>query len=225
MKLLVVEDQDSLRQGMVEQLTELGYRCESAATFETGLEKIDLYRYDVAVIDINLPDGNGLDLIRMCKSVQPDAGIIVVSARNALEQKIEGLEVGADDYLTKPFDMAELSARIKSILRRRISNGSNLFVSGSFTVDFDTRILRCKGQELDLTKSEYDLIVFLMSNPNRVMTKESLAEHIWGDHMDLADSFDFLYSHIKNIRKKIAGYEGGDPIKSVYGIGYKWIDV
>lgn len=225
MKLLVVEDQDSLRQGMVEQLTELGYRCESAATFEAGLEKIDLYRYDVAVIDINLPDGNGLDLIRMCKSVQPDAGIIVVSARDALEQKIEGLEVGADDYLTKPFDMAELSARIKSILRRRISNGSNVFVSGSFTVDFDTRILRCKGQELDLTKSEYDLIVFLMSNPNRVITKESLAEHIWGDHMDLADSFDFLYSHIKNIRKKIAGSEGVDPIKSVYGVGYKWIDV
>jgi len=197
------------------------YVCEKADDFGTASEKIALYNYDIVVVDINLPDGSGLDLIQEIKGRNAETGIIVISARNSLDNKIEGLDLGADDYLTKPFDMAELLARVKALLRRRSFSGSDLLTIGGITVNTATRQVFAQNNKLELTKSEYDILLFFFANSNRVLTRESIAEHIWGDNMDLADSFDFIYSHIKNLRKKIVATGVADPIKAIYGIGYK----
>ena len=221
MKLLVVEDNIRLLEAIAETLETAKYVCEKADDFSTASEKIALYNYDIVVVDINLPDGSGLDLIQEIKSRNAETGIIVISARNSLDNKIEGLDLGADDYLTKPFDMAELLARIKALLRRRNFSGSDLLTIGEITVNTATRLVFARNIKLELTKSEYDILLFFFANSNRVLTRESIAEHIWGDNMDLADSFDFIYSHIKNLRKKIVATGVADPIRAIYGIGYK----
>ena len=221
MKLLLVEDNEKLLGIIGEALTEEKYLCELAVNYADAHEKLYLYDYDCMVVDINLPDGSGLDLIRECKAEKPQTGIIVISARNALDNKIEGLNLGADDYLTKPFDVAELIARVKSIIRRRNFEGSNKLVFEKISVDTDKRNVISNGQQLKLTKIEYDILLFFLSNQKRVLTKESIAEHVWGDNMDLADSFDFIYSHIKNLKKKITGTGYKVPLNAVYGIGYK----
>lgn len=221
MKLLIVEDHFDLQQAIRKSLEQSGFLCETASSVKVAEEKINLYEYDILILDLNFPDGTGLDLIRLIKKINLKTGILVVSARNALDQRIEGIELGADDYLTKPFEMAELIVRVKSILRRRNFGGSNHIISGELSIDPEKRMLEVKGQKVDLTKSEFDLLLFFVSNPNRVLSRESLAEHIWGDNMDLADSFDFIYSHIKNLRKKISTAGGYIPIRAVYGIGYK----
>lgn len=222
MKLLIVEDHHNLIDAMVKSLEQEQFLCETAMDFETAHEKIHLYSYDILVVDINLPDGTGLNLIREVKKVSPDAGIIVVSARNSVDNKVEGLALGADDYLTKPFDMAELVARIKSLIRRRNFSGNPTISFGSLLIDPVARELTANGQKVDLTRTEFQILLFFASSPGRVISRDSLAEHIWGDHMDLADSYDFIYSHIKNLRKKITATGAGDPIKAVYGIGYKF---
>lgn len=221
MKILIVEDNLKLLETITEALSTEKFHVEKAGSFETAIEKVHLYNYDVLVVDINLPDGTGLDLIRAMKMHDPATGIIVISARNSLDNKIEGLELGADDYITKPFDMAELIARIKSLLRRRNFMGSNSITLGDISIDTDHREVTASGKSIGLTRSEYDILLFMFSNPGRVLTRESIAEHIWGDHMDLADSFDFIYSHMKNLRKKITSAGVRHPIKAVYGIGYK----
>jgi DNA-binding response OmpR family regulator len=221
MKLLIVEDNTKLLKAVTETLENEKYVCETVENFKTAYEKIFLYRYDVMVVDINLPDGSGLELIREIKKQNPETGIIVVSARNSLDNKIEGLDLGADDYITKPFDMAELVARVKALLRRRSFSGSNSVTFSGLTIDTSSREVFAGTRRIDLTKSEYDILLFFFSNPGRVLTRESIAEHIWGDNMDLADSFDFIYSHIKNLRKKITATGIEDPVKAVYGIGYK----
>ena len=221
MKLLVVEDNIRLLEAISETLETAKYVCEKADDFGTASEKIALYNYDIVVVDINLPDGSGLDLIQEIKGRNAETGIIVISARNSLDNKIEGLDLGADDYLTKPFDMAELLARVKALLRRRSFSGSDLLTIGGITVNTATRQVFAQNNKLELTKSEYDILLFFFANSNRVLTRESIAEHIWGDNMDLADSFDFIYSHIKNLRKKIVATGVADPIKAIYGIGYK----
>lgn len=221
MKLLIVEDNTKLLKAVTETLENEKYVCETVENFKTAHEKIFLYRYDVMVVDINLPDGSGLELIREIKKQNPETGIIVISARNSLDNKIEGLDLGADDYITKPFDMAELVARVKALLRRRSFSGSNAVTFSGITIDTSSREVFAGARRIDLTKSEYDILLFFFSNPGRVLTRESIAEHIWGDNMDLADSFDFIYSHIKNLRKKITATGIGDPVKAVYGIGYK----
>lgn len=221
MKLLVIEDNDSLRESIGSALADAGMRCELVADFESAREKIALYQYDILVVDINLPDGSGLQLIRLLKQHDTKAGVIVVSARNSLENKLEGLDIGADDYLTKPFDMAELIARINALYRRRNLDGSQQLTIGSLVLDAEKRGVFVNDHELPLTKSEYNILAFFMVNPNRVLTRETIAEHIWGDDMDLADSFDFIYSHMKNIRKKVTKAGGEWPVKSVYGVGYK----
>lgn len=221
MKLLVVEDNTRLLEAIAEILESAKYVCEKAHDFGTASEKISLYNYDIVVVDINLPDGSGLDLIREIKRKSAETGIIVISARNSLDNKIEGLDLGADDYLTKPFDMAELLARVKALLRRRNFSGSDLVTNGEITVNTANRQVFARNIKLELTKSEYDILLFFFANSNRVLTRESIAEHIWGDNMDLADSFDFIYSHIKNLRKKIVSTGIADPIRAVYGIGYK----
>jgi DNA-binding response OmpR family regulator len=221
MKLLIVEDNLKLLEAITETLKSEKFRCETAAGFATAHEKIFLYRYDVLIVDINLPDGSGLNLIREAKNQNPSTGIIVISARNSLDNKIEGLELGADDYLTKPFDMAELVARVKALLRRRNFSGTDTITFGEISVNTASRKVFAGNHPIELTKSEYDILLFFFSNPNRVLTRESIAEHIWGDNMDLADSFDFIYSHIKNLRKKITSAGIHDLIKAVYGVGYK----
>lgn len=222
MKLLIIEDQHQLLEAIADALDKEKFLCETVSTFAAAHEKIHLYTYDVLIVDINLPDGSGLRIISEIKKVNPATGIIVVSARNSLDNKIEGLELGADDYITKPFDMAELVARVKSLVRRRTFGGSNFIELGKLRIDPEQRRVFAGEKSIELTRSEYDILLFFSSNIGRVITRESLAEHIWGDNMDLADSFDFIYSHIKNLRKKITQNGLTDPIKAVYGIGYKF---
>lgn len=219
--MLIVEDNIRLLESISGALKAEQYLCEGTTSFLEAYDKICIYDYDIAVIDINLPDGSGLELIRELKKRGKSTGIIVVSARNSTSNKIEGLVLGADDYLTKPFDMAELIARVKALLRRNIFGGSDTISSGAITILTDSREVFIMNKPVILTRSEYDILLFFLANPNRVLTKESIAEHIWGDNMDLADSFDFIYSHIKNLRKKITSAGAGDPIKALYGIGYK----
>lgn len=221
MKLLIVEDNTKLLKSTKEILETENFLCETAETYASAHEKIFLYIYDILIVDINLPDGSGLELIKEIKKQNLSSGIIVISARNSTDNKIEGLDLGADDYLTKPFDMAELVARVKALLRRRSFSGNDLVTIGGISIDTTIREVFAAKQKIQLTKSEYDILLFFFSNPSRVLTRESIAEHIWGDNMDLADSFDFIYSHIKNLRKKITAAGTDDPIKAVYGIGYK----
>ncbi|HEX2956140.1 MAG TPA: response regulator transcription factor [Chitinispirillaceae bacterium] len=222
MKILVIEDNLRLLESIEYYLKRENFLCVTSEKYVTATEKIALYTYDIIIIDINLPDGSGLNLITEAKRKNPSTGIIVISARNSLENKIEGLNLGADDYLTKPFDMAELVARVKALLRRRNFSGTNCITAGEIAVDVTNRKVTVSDCEVDLTKSEFDILLFFLSNPGRTLTRESIAEHIWGDNMDLVDSFDFIYSHIKNLRKKITLRNAKDPIRAVYGIGYKF---
>jgi DNA-binding response OmpR family regulator len=224
MKILLIEDEKELSGSILEYLQKENYLCEAVPDFEHALEKINLYQYDCIVVDINLPDGNGLNLIRVLKEIKSETGIIIISARNSLDDKITGLEIGADDYLTKPFHLPELNARIKSIIRRRSFGGVNEIVFNDLRVLPEQMEVTVSGQSLILTKKEYDLLVFFLSNKDRILTRESIAEHLWGDEMDMADSFDFIYTHIKNLRKKIMEKGGEDYIKTVYGMGYKFTD-
>lgn len=221
MKLLLIEDNLDLLDSVSKALVLEKYLCETADSYRKADEKIYLYEYDLLIVDINLPDGSGMEIIKKIKKINPMTGVIVISARNSLDNKIEGLESGADDYITKPFAMAELIARVKSLLRRRNYSGNDIVSYGNISINTAARDVFVGKEKLELTKSEYDILLFFFSNPDRVLSKESIAEHIWGDNMDLADSFDFIYSHIKNLRKKIVLAGASDPVKAVYGIGYK----
>lgn len=221
MKILVIEDHTTLGKLIQNALVADDFVCELVQTYQKAAEKIDLYQYDLLVVDINLPDGTGLDIIREIKRKRPTTGVIVISARNSLSNKIEGLDLGADDYIIKPFDIAELIARVKSLTRRLLFSGSDEISIGKITIHTSQKTVIIDNKVLELTKSEYEILLFFFSNHGRVLSKESIAEHIWGDHMDLVDSFDFIYSHIKNLRKKITNTGIDDPIKVIYGTGYK----
>ncbi|MPR35709.1 response regulator transcription factor [Salmonirosea aquatica] len=222
MKLLLVEDEKHLADSILSYLRTEGYLCEWAADFGTASEKIALYAYDCALIDITLPGGNGLDLVRQFKAQDSAAGIIVISARNSLDDKIMGLDIGADDYLTKPFHLSELNARIKSLIRRRTFQGKQDIVFREITVKRDSLDVFVNMESVVLTKKELDLLLYFIANQNRVLTKESIAEHLWGEQADSLDSLDFIYTHIKNLRKKLVEKECPDYIHSVYGMGYKF---
>ncbi len=223
MKILVIEDELALCETMVAYLEEEGYRCEQAGTVELGSEKVNLYEYDCMLVDIGLPDGSGLSLIKELKKCHPETGIIIISAKNSLDDKISGLDLGADDYLTKPFYLPELNSRIKSLLRRRKFEGKQELVIDKITILPENRQVLINGESLQLTRKEFDLLMFFVSNRGRVLTKESIAEHLWGDFADSADSFDFVYSHIKNLRRKLLERAGTDYFQNVYGTGYTFI--
>ena len=224
MKILIVEDEIQLLDSITEYLRQEGYICERAAGFFEAEEKLALYEYVVVVLDITLPDGNGLDLLHRLKKDRPETGVLIVSARNSLDDKLKGLDWGADDYITKPFHLAELNSRIKALIRRRNYKGKLKVVFNEIEIDPDVREILVNGHRLDLTRKEYDLLLYFVTNKKRVLSKEIIAEFLWGDNIDLADNFDFIYTHIKNLRKKIEQAEGEDYIKSIYGLGYKFTD-
>lgn len=223
MKILVIEDEQALCETIVSYLEEEGYRCEQAGTVELGSEKVNLYEYDCMLVDIGLPDGSGLSLIKELKKCHPETGIIIISAKNSMDDKISGLDLGADDYLTKPFHLPELNSRIKSLLRRRKFEGKQELLIDKITIWPENRQVLINGEPLQLTRKEFDLLMFFVSNRGRVLSKESIAEHLWGDFADSADSFDFVYSHVKNLRRKLLERTGTDYFQNVYGTGYTFI--
>lgn len=222
MKLLIVEDEKSLADNIRSYLTGGEVLCESANTFQEAQDKLLSFRYDVVLLDIMLPDGNGLNLLKLLKESRPETGVLILSAKNALSDRVLGLELGADDYLTKPFHLSELNARLKAIYRRRKFDGRTEVVFQEIRVDTDTHDVLVGDAAIVLTLKEYELLLFFISNKSRVLTKQNIAEHLWGDSVDFLDSFDFVYQHIKNLRKKITAVGGHDYIKTIYGLGYKF---
>ena len=222
MKILLVEDEKELASDIQEYIDGEDNVCETAYSFDEGLRRINLHEYDCALIDITLPGGSGLKIIEELKHLSPKTGIIIISAKNSLTDKLTGLELGADDYITKPFHLAELNARIKSVLRRRQFKGEDKVQVNELIIFPDKREVLIKDKSPELTRKEFDLLLYLVNNMERVVTKESIAEHIWGDNADTFGSLDFVYSQIKNLRKKIIEAGSEDYIKTVYGIGYKF---
>lgn len=222
MKILLIEDEPALAASISVYLTKDAHRVETVGTLNDALNKSGVYEYDCILVDIGLPDGSGLEIIRRLKQDHQRAGIIVVSARDSIEDKIKGLDLGADDYLPKPFHLAELNARIRALQRRKSFGGEPVIEFGEITVRPAEQLVTVSGRPVPLTRSEYALLEYFLANPNRVITKESVAEHLSGDDADLLDSIDFIYSHIKNLRKKLVDAGAGDYINSVYGVGYKW---
>ncbi|MDN5201043.1 response regulator transcription factor [Fulvivirgaceae bacterium BMA10] len=222
MKLLIVEDNQSLSENVSTYLSKEGYVCEKAFSYQEATQKLISFDYDIVLLDIMLPDGNGMDVLRTLKQNRSEVGVLIISAKNAMHDKITGLDLGADDYLTKPFHLPELNARLKAIYRRRNFQGSKEVVFNEIRINTDTHEVFISDTALVLTGKEYELLLYFLANKNRVLTKQSIAEHLWGDYMDLQDSFDFVYQHIKNLRKKITKSGGKDYISNLYGIGYKF---
>lgn len=223
MKILVVEDEISLLDIMVCSLEKERYVVESAASYQEAMDKIGSYDYDCIILDIMLPGGNGLSLLQALKDRKRKDSVIIVSAKDSLEDKVQGLDLGADDYLTKPFHLAELNARIKCILRRKQQDGEMNIIVDNLIMYPDQHTVYIKGIELALNRKEFDLLYYFITNPNRLISKSTLAESIWGDYIDQADSFDFIYSQVKNLRKKLKTAGAIPEIKAVYGFGYKMI--
>lgn len=224
MKVLIVEDEQQLSENMYQYLTNNDYRCEQAYTFAEGLEKICLYDYSCILLDLNLPDGDGLKLLKTIRERKIDSGVIIISARTSVDEKINGLMIGADDYLAKPFSLPELSIRIYALLRRRFSNSCNTITSNGIIINTLYKSAEVNGKDLELTKTEYNLLVFLIANKNRVISKNAIAEHISGDMADMFNSHNFVYTHIKNLKAKLNLMSIEECIKTVYGTGYRWIE-
>ncbi|WP_027392796.1 response regulator transcription factor [Aquimarina latercula] len=223
MKILVAEDEIALQESIVKFLKRDGNVCETASDFDQAMYKVSLYEYDIILLDINLITGSGIDVLKEVKGNGKKTGVIIISANNSLDDKLEGLDLGADDYLTKPFHLPELNARIKAVLRRGKYDGDSYLTYNEIKVDTEAKQAYVNGSTMQLTKKEYDLLVYFMVNKNRVLSKEIIAEHLWGDHIDLVDNFDFIYVHINNLRKKLTKV-AADYIKTVYGIGYRFTD-
>ncbi len=221
MKLLIIEDEIQLLETVIEYLSVEGYLCESASTFITAEEKIALYDYDLVILDLTLPGGNGLDLLPAIRNKEPVPGVIILTARDSLGDKIRGLDLGADDYLTKPFHLAELNSRVRALFRRNKLEGHNVLVFNDLQLHLDSREVFIGENKILLSRKEFELLLYFITNKNRVLTREAIAEHLWGDSFDQADNFNLVYAHIKNLRKKIAMAGGYDNLETVYGLGYK----
>lgn len=221
MKILIVEDEPQMLENMIQNLEAEGFLVETATNYSQARDRIGVYEYDCILLDINLPDGNGLELLKIIKKKGLEDGVIIVSARDSLDDKLHGLDLGADDYLPKPFHMAELRARVKAVLRRRNFEGQDELRIGNIAINTSNRTLFIDKKEVELNRKEYDVLLYLASNKDRLVNKTALAEHVWGDNIDQTDSFDFIYSQIKNLRKKLDSQNADIEIKAVYGIGYK----
>lgn len=223
MKILIVEDEPSLREIMARTLQREQYVVEQAADYAAASDKLAAYDYDCILLDIMLPGGSGLQLLRELKQRRNRAGVIIVSARDSLDDKVEGLELGADDYLPKPFHLAELSARIRSVMRRHQRGGEECFTAGNVRLWPDSRRVEVAGQALELLRKEYDILHYFMCRPNHTIDKAALAEGVWGDHIDQSDNFDFIYAQMKNLRRKLHDAGADIEIRAVYGFGYKLV--
>jgi DNA-binding response OmpR family regulator len=225
LKILIIEDEQGLRESIEAYFTEAGNICETAGDYISALAKINIYRYDCILLDITLPGGNGLDLLRLIKEHNYSDGVLVISAKNSLDDRIEGLDLGADDYLVKPFHLSELRSRVTAIIRRKTFNGSNTLKFNEIMIDLLGKGVKVENQPIKLTRKEYALLLYFIANKGKVVSKNAIAEHLWGDGVDVADNFDFIYSHIKNLRKKLLEAGAKDYIQAAYGMGYKFTDV
>lgn len=222
MKILVIEDERQLAESIVEYLAEENYLCENAYTFTEAMDKIESFNYDCILLDISLPDGNGLKILEELKKGNKEDGVIIISAKNSVDDKISGLKIGADDYLTKPFHLSEMTARIYSLIRRKKFNNSNIIKQDELKIDLLAKTVAVNGEAIMLTKKEFDLLIYFVGNKNRVLSKSTLAEHLSGDFADMLDNHDFVYAHVKNLKKKLSEAGCEHYIKTVYGTGYKW---
>ena len=222
MKLLLIEDEKELALSIQKYLTDKDFVCEWVYNKKDAIEKISIYDYDCILLDLMLPDGNGFDILKELKHQNKAEGIIIISAKETLETRIEGFEIGADDYLTKPFHLSELLVRIQALIRRKNFNGNNIVVFNEISIDILSKTVKVNNKLIEITKKEIDLLLYLIGNENRVLSKSAIAEHLSGDMADMLDNHDFVYAHIKNLKKKLNDAGSGDYIKSVYGLGYKW---
>jgi len=222
MKILIIEDEVELARDMMKYLSREQFLCEWAANYQMAMEKIYAYGYDCILLDLMLPGGDGLSILEELKKQNKQDGVIIISAKNSIEDKVKGLKLGADDYLAKPFHQAELAARIESLIRRKQFDSHNMIVQNELSIDINAKTVKVNDQVVSLTKKEYDLLLFFIGNKNRVLSKSALAEHLSGDFADMFDNHDFVYAHVKNLKKKlkVSGY--GDYLQTIYGTGYKW---
>lgn len=223
MKILIIEDDLSFQEILRKTLEKERYIVEVAPNYRTGLIKLSDYTYDCILLDINLPDGNGLDLLRELKEMKKTGSLIIISARDTIEDKVEGLDLGADDYLPKPFHLAELLSRIKSVLRRNNQGGEQYVSYGDVKVNPHTFDIWVGDTKRELSRKEFDLLLYFLQRPNRIVSKNMLAEAIWGDHFDDVDNYDFVYAQIKNLRKRLSAWDANIEIVAVYGMGYKLV--
>jgi DNA-binding response OmpR family regulator len=224
LKILVIEDEEGLRESIEEYFSEAGNVCETAGGYQSAIAKINLYRYDCILLDITLADGNGMDILKTLKENNYPDGVLIISAKNSLDDRLNGLNLGADDYLVKPFHLSELMARVSAIVRRKTFNGSNLLLFNELTIDLLAKEVKVRDIPVKLTRKEYALLLYFIANKGKVVSKNAIAEHLWGDGIDMANNFDFIYSHIKNIRKKLMEAGSNDYIQAAYGMGYKFTE-
>lgn len=222
MKILLIEDEAELRKSIKKFLHNEGYVVESAEDFVQADEIAEVYNYDCILVDISLPGGSGLEIIRKIKKQKNNCGIIIISAKNSVDDKVVGLEIGADDYLSKPFHLSELNARIKALIRRNKFEGDDNVCCNEIKADLNSRRVFVHDKEIVLTTKEFDLLLFFVSNKNKVLTKAAIAEHLWGNNADQMDNHDFIYTHIKNLRKKLLDKGCNDYIHTIYGAGYNF---
>lgn len=219
---MIIEDEKQLAESMATYLSGENYICEIAASLQEARSKTDLFDYECILLDIGLPDGNGLTILHELKADKKEDCVLIISAKNSLDDRVAGLQLGADDYLVKPFHLPELSARISAVIRRKNFQGNNKVRFHEIELDTFLKCVSIKNNEIELTKKEYQLLLYFLINKGRVISKDAIATHLWGDEMDMTNNFDFIYTHIKNLRKKLADAGCGDYIKSVYGMGYRF---
>lgn len=222
MKLLLIEDEKDLATTIQDYLTGNDFVCEWVITAKSAIDKISTYNYDCILLDLMLPDGNGFEILKELKKQNKTEGVIIISAKETLETRIEGLTLGADDFLTKPFHLSELLVRIQALIRRKNFKGNNLVAYKEIEIDIHSKTVKVKNKKIDLTKKEIELLLYLIGNENMVLSKSAIAEHLSGDMADMLDNHDFVYAHIKNLKNKMKDAGCYDYIKTVYGLGYKW---
>lgn len=223
MKILLIEDDPSLKEIIESSLIKERYKVESVSSSNAAIMKIEDYTYDCILLDIMLPDGSGLDILRYLKSNSIIANVVIISAKDAIEDKVLGLDLGADDYLSKPFHLVELHARIKSVIRRSQNNGSITIQLANVKLMPDRFEVYVNNNLLELNRKEYDILHYFINRPERLINKEILVESVWGDHISQINNYDFMYSQIKNLRKKLKEADSRIEIKAIYGFGYKLV--
>ena len=224
MKLLIIEDEKELAASIASYLKNENYTCEIASNFKQALDKIETSDYECIALDITLPGGSGMQLLKELKNNKKTDGVIIISAKNSIEDRINGLRLGADDYLVKPFHLSELAARINAIIRRKMYSGNNVIRFNEISIDTLAKEVRVKEDPVELTRKEYELLVYFLSNQRKVISKNALISHLWSQEMGTGESADIIYTHIKNLRKKLSEKGCGDYIRSLYGMGYKLTD-